>query len=71
MNNHIKYEFIENYAVIGNLHTIVLVSLNGSIEYLPFIQIGSPTVFFKLLDKIKACIFPFDLYEARKRKEER
>lgn len=45
-----KYEPIENYGVIGNLHTVALVSLNGSIDYLPFMRIDSPTVFLKLLD---------------------
>lgn len=32
------YKPIENYGVIGNLHTIALVSLTGSIDYLPFIR---------------------------------
>ena len=51
------YEPIENYAVIGNLHTVALVSLNGSIDYLPFMRIDSPTVFLKLLDKSKGGYF--------------
>lgn len=45
------YEPIENYGIIGNLHTVAMVSLNGSIDYLPFMRIDSPTVFLKILDK--------------------
>lgn len=55
------YEPLENYGVVGNLHTIALVSMNGSIDYLPFMRIDSPTVFAGLLDnKIGGhfCIYP-------------
>lgn len=55
------YTPIEDYGVIGNLHTIALVSLKGSIDYLPFMRIDSPTVFVKLLDNRKGgqfSIFP-------------
>lgn len=44
---------IEDYGVIGNLHTIALVSLQGSIDYLPFMRIDSPTVFLNILDRQK------------------
>lgn len=45
------YTPIEGYGVTGNLHTIALVSLQGSIDYLPFMRIDSPTVFLTILDK--------------------
>jgi GH15 family glucan-1,4-alpha-glucosidase len=45
------YEPIENYGVIGNLHTVALVSNAGSIDYLCLPRFDSPTVFAVLLDK--------------------
>ena len=61
MSINLSYEPIEDYGVIGNLHTVALVSLRGSIDYLPFMRIDSPTVFLKILDKAKGghfSIFP-------------
>jgi len=44
---------IEDYGLIGNLHTVALVSRHGSIDYLPFTRFDSPTIFAALLDKEK------------------
>jgi GH15 family glucan-1,4-alpha-glucosidase len=44
---------IENYGVIGNLQTIALVGLNGSIDFLCFPYFDSPSVFATLLDSEK------------------
>lgn len=44
---------IENYGLIGNMHTVALVSKYGSMDYLPFTRFDSPTVFTALLDKDK------------------
>lgn len=44
---------IANYGLIGNMHTVALVSKYGSIDYLPFTRFDSPTVFTALLDKNK------------------
>ncbi len=44
------YEPIENYGVIGNLHTAALVSIKGSIDFLSFMRFDSPTLFAGLLD---------------------
>ena len=44
---------IEDYGLIGNLHTVALVSRTGSIHYLPFTRFDSPTIFAALLDKEK------------------
>jgi len=41
---------IENYGVIGDLHTAALVGLDGSLDYLPFPRFDAPTVFAALLD---------------------
>ncbi len=45
-----SYEPIENYGVIGNMRSIALVGMNGSIDFLCFPGFDSPTVFAALLD---------------------
>lgn len=44
------YEPIENHGIIGNLHTVALVSINGSINFMSFSRFDSPTIFCRLLD---------------------
>ncbi|MBT2559093.1 glycoside hydrolase family 15 protein [Hymenobacter sp. ISL-91] len=44
---------LENYGLIGNLHTVALVSKAGSLDYLPFTRFDSPTIFAALLDAEK------------------
>ncbi len=46
----IVYQPIENYGVIGNLHTIALVGINGSIDFLCLPRFDSPSVFAAILD---------------------
>ncbi len=48
-----EYLPIADYGLIGNLHTTALVSITGSIDYLPFPRFDSPTIFTSLLDKDK------------------
>ena len=45
------YQPIENYGVIGDLNTIALVGLNGSIDFMCFPDFDSPSVFARILDK--------------------
>jgi GH15 family glucan-1,4-alpha-glucosidase len=45
-----SFEPIENHGVIGNMRSIALVSMNGSIDFLCFPRFDSPTVFAALLD---------------------
>lgn len=45
-----QYQPIENYGIIGDLNTIALVGLNGSIDYMCFPHFDSPTIFAGLLD---------------------
>lgn len=51
------YQPIENYGVIGDLNTVALVGLNGSIDYMCFPELDSPSVFAALLDKDKGGFF--------------
>jgi len=47
------YKRIEDYGIIGNLHTVALVSCVGSIDFLCLPRYDSPTVFAAMLDKDK------------------
>ncbi len=44
------FQPIENYGVIGNMRSIALVSVEGSIDFLCFPDFDSPTIFAALLD---------------------
>jgi len=45
-----SYQPIENYGIIGNMRSIALVGKNGSIDFLCYPNVDSPTVFAHLLD---------------------
>ncbi len=44
------FQPIENYGVIGNMRSIALISVDGSIDFLCFPNFDSPTVFAAILD---------------------
>jgi GH15 family glucan-1,4-alpha-glucosidase len=48
-----EYQPIENYGIIGDLHTVALVGMDGSIDFMSFPQFDSPTIFAALLDSEK------------------
>src|SRR4029077_3298699 len=52
-----SFEPIENYGVIGNMRSIALVGVNGSIDFLCYPNFDSPTVFAALLDDEKGGCF--------------
>jgi GH15 family glucan-1,4-alpha-glucosidase len=52
-----KYQPIENYGIIGDLNTIALVALNGSIDFMCFPDFDSPSIFAALLDAEKGGSF--------------
>ena len=45
-----RYQPIENYGVIGDLETVALAGMNGSIDFMCFPAFDSPTIFARLLD---------------------
>lgn len=49
----VPYQPIENYGVIGDLHTVALVGMDGSIDFMCMPHFDSPTVFAGLLDQRK------------------
>ncbi len=48
-----SYLPIENYGIIGDLNTVALVGLNGSIDFMCFPDFDSPSIFAALLDDEK------------------
>ncbi|MCF2447717.1 glycoside hydrolase family 15 protein [Dyadobacter sp. CY345] len=52
-----NYKPIENYGLIGNMKTVALVSLEGSIDFMCYPDFDSPSVFAKLLDHKKGGSF--------------
>ncbi|MCH8076160.1 MAG: glycoside hydrolase family 15 protein, partial [SAR324 cluster bacterium] len=48
-----NYQPIENYGIIGDLHSVALVGMDGSIDFLSFPHFDSPTIFAALLDHKK------------------
>jgi GH15 family glucan-1,4-alpha-glucosidase len=48
-----SYQPIENYGVIGDLETVALVGMNGSIDFMCFPHFDSPSIFAALLDDQK------------------
>ena len=51
------YQPIENYGIVGNMRTVALVGMNGSIDWLCFPHFDSPSVFAAILDDKKGGYF--------------
>jgi len=52
-----EYQPIENYGIVGDMNTVALVGLNGSIDFMCYPEFDSPTIFAALLDKKKGGFF--------------
>lgn len=53
----VDYQPIENYGVIGDLHTVALVGKNGSIDWCCIPRFDSPSIFGAILDAQKGGFF--------------
>ena len=51
------YHPIENYGIVGDMHTVALVGMHGSIDWLCFPRFDSPAVFAAILDDEKGGCF--------------
>lgn len=61
------FKHIEAYGIVGNLETAALIGNDGSVDWLCFPELGSPSVFAALLDPQKGGFFriqPVDRFEA-------
>ena len=47
------YHPIENYGIVGDLHTVALIAENASVDFMCFPRFDSPTIFAALLDDNK------------------
>lgn len=56
-NRNSSYQPIEDYGVIGDLHTVALVGKNGAIDWCCIPRFDSPSVFGALLDSNKGGTF--------------
>ena len=66
-NTPMSFEPIENYGVIGNMRSIALVGVNGSIDFLCYPNFDSPTVFASLLDDERGGYFQIEPQLRRRR----
>jgi Domain of unknown function (DUF5911) len=48
-----SYQPIENYGIIGNMRTVALVGMSGSIDWYCYPQFDSPSIFGAILDDKK------------------
>src|SRR5260370_40826150 len=59
------YKPIESYGVIGDLHTVALVGMDGSIDWCCLPHFDSPSIFAAILDEHKGGFFKIaSLYES-------
>lgn len=58
-----RYQPIENYGMVGDMHTVALIAINGSIDWLCLPRFDSPSVFASILDADKGgyfCLAPVE-----------
>jgi len=57
-----SYQSIENYGIIGNMRTVALVGMNGSIDWYCYPHFDSPSLFGAILDDSKGGRFQISPY---------
>jgi len=62
-------EPIENHGIVGDLHTVALVAIDGTVDFMCFPSFDSPTIFASLLDQERGGFFRIraDFDHAKKR----
>src|SRR5437867_12932460 len=62
------YQPIENYGIIGAMHSVALAGMNGSIDWCCFPHFDSPSVFARILDDRNAGYFQIAALDSAKSK---
>ncbi|MGC2360666.1 MAG: glycoside hydrolase family 15 protein [Thermoplasmata archaeon] len=65
----VRYKPLSDYGVIGNLRTVALVGMDGSVDWFCFPNFDSPSVFAALLDRDKGGRFQISPTEVSTRKQ--
>jgi GH15 family glucan-1,4-alpha-glucosidase len=65
----VAYKPIEDYGVIGDLHTVALVGIDGSIDWCCLPRFDSPSIFAALLDDEKGGTFKISTVATARRKQ--
>src|SRR5215469_18810925 len=65
-----SYQPIENYGIIGNMRTVALVGMNGSLDWYCYPHFDSPSVFGAILDDNKGGRFQICPYGDQGRKKQ-
>lgn len=58
------YQPIENYGIIGDMNTVALVGMNGSIDFMCYPEFDSPSIFASMLDHNKGGFFQIKMHHA-------
>ena len=63
------YQPIENYGVIGDMHSVALVGMNGSIDWFCFPHFDSRSIFARILDDSHGGYFQIAALDSAKSKQ--
>lgn len=61
---------IENHGIIGDLHTVALVAMDGAVDFMSFPSFDSPTIFASLLDPERGGYFRINPLQAPNRRSQ-